>query len=116
VNALVDLQGKDYHGGRETLILDGYLCVVWRYYQSYHPGHRELFSDLNRRFRKQCVKPWTQPVLARAKHAGRERFWLLLAKTQEMQLFSQGAPPGYQVLARRDIEQGQTLAVAVRRR
>jgi hypothetical protein len=33
-----------------------------------------------------------------------------------MQLFSQGAPPGYQVLARRDIEQGQTLAVAVRRR
>ncbi|HWA76161.1 MAG TPA: glycosyltransferase family 39 protein [Polyangiaceae bacterium] len=117
VNALIDLQGKDYNGGRETLILDGYLCVVWRYYQLYHPGHRELFRDLNHRFRKQCVKPWTQPVMARAKHVpGRERFWLLLAKNQEMQLFTDGAPRGYQVLASRDIEQGQTLAVALRRR
>lgn len=119
VDALVRLQGPSYAGPRELLVLDGYLCVVWRYYQDYHPGYRERFAALRARFRKQCVRPWNQRSLVKAERllrGRRERFWLLLAREPEMQMFADSIPAGYRLIAREDIEDGQTLAVGLRRR
>jgi hypothetical protein len=119
VEALARLQGPNYAGPRELLVLDGYLCVVWRYYQDFHPGYRQRFAELRQRFKKQCVRPWNQRALTKAERVlrgRRDRFWLLLARETEIEAFADSTPRGYGLIAREDIEHGQTLAVGLRRR
>jgi len=119
VKAAVRLQGLDYEGRREVLVLDGFLCEVWRYYQDYHPRRREEFRRLRKRFSMKCVSSWGQPTLKRAQQVLRdshERFWLLSAATPERDFFARGAPEGYELLAREEIPYGQTQVVALRRR
>jgi hypothetical protein len=52
--ALLDLQGRDYKGPAEPLVLDSSACAPWRYYTGIRPGHERLSDAVAQRFHVQC--------------------------------------------------------------
>ncbi len=114
VEAALELQGETQEP--EPMVLDIYLCSVWRYYTRVHPGHQDLWARLSSHFRVDCTRNFQQTALSRASKLakGRQRFWLLLGR--EGFRFDGPAPRGYRYEARRRIENSNAMVVALRRR
>jgi hypothetical protein len=101
---------------RSVVILDGYTCSVWRYYQTIHPGHRELINNLNARFVAHCVRPWSQTPLTYARsQRTRDDFWVVALRTQSVAELNR-PQPGVAVVARRELPNGAGVVAHLKTR
>jgi hypothetical protein len=114
IGTLKTLQGADYHGDAEPLILDGYTCRVWDYYFEANPDHRAQAPDLARRFIRMCV-PFNRSTAATlqhtAEHAAGARVWAALSGP-EINGFTDGLD-SVEISEQRSIGHGEALILAV---
>jgi hypothetical protein len=81
IEAAIALQGPDFSGPPDSLVIDSSGCAAFKYYTQIHPDHQLLSNRLARRFATRCIgRPGHALATVRTLLAqGERRVWLIFS-------------------------------------